>query len=255
MIIGVKKADVQNVAGSAEAEVRRIIEDNSRPSDPVIYTDGSVQRGVKSGWGFIVHRAGKVIHKASGGSGVTTSSTRMEIEAVSKALEWLKDSSDASTKHVVIVTDSQNVLKRVESRTLRKEWFGYIGGCPLKKITWIYSPSHTGVEGNEAADKLASNAPLNSSLTMDKGDVMRALASLLENEEVTENEIAVSRLTERGVTRGSGRHSMLAGTSRRVFNQISTGTISRWTLKWILDQGVEQIWQCPQCNETVPGTK
>ena len=46
-----------------------------------------MQRGVKSGWGFVAYRDGRVVHKESGACGVTTSSTRMEIEAVSKALE------------------------------------------------------------------------------------------------------------------------------------------------------------------------
>ena len=65
VIIGVKKGDVQEMAGTAEIEMRQIIEDNSRPSDPIIYTDGSVKRGVKSSWGLVVHMEGRVIYKAS----------------------------------------------------------------------------------------------------------------------------------------------------------------------------------------------
>ena len=165
----------------------------------------------------------------------------MEIEAVSKALEWLRGSSVASTKHVVIVTDSQNVLKRVESRTLRKEWFGYIDGCSLKKITWIYSPSHTGVEGNEMADSLASNAPINCSMTMDKGDIMRALTTHLESEEVESDAPVVSGLEELGIAKGSGRQCEKAGVPRRVFNQTCTGTISTATLHYILRRATEHL--------------
>ena len=155
----------------------------------------------------------------------------------------------------MIVTDSQNVLKRVENRTLRKEWFGYIGGCSLKKITWIYSPSHTGVEGNETADQLASNAPVNCSMKMDKGDVMRTLTTHLESKEVELQASAVSRLEELGVTRGSGRKCEMAGTSRRIMNQTSTGTISRSSLRWILERGAEHLWNCPECKDVVPSNK
>ena len=81
----------------------------------------------------------------------------MEIEAVTKAFEWLQTNLP-SVKHAVIVTDSQNMLMRVNSRTLRREWVGSIENSWLRKITWIYAPSHTGVIGNEQADKLACNA-------------------------------------------------------------------------------------------------
>ena len=225
-----------------------------RASDPVIYTDGSVKRGVKSGWGFIVHKDGRVIYKSSGACDKTTSSTRMEIEAITKAFKWLQESMP-SAKHAVIVTDSQNVLKRVESQTLRKEWWCSVEKSGLRRITWIYAPSHTGVAGNEQADKLASNAAINTTIKMDKRDVMNALTNKFIEEEQEHDKMAVTRLEELGVTRGDGRTSMLTGTSRRTTNQQNTGTISRQTLCWILDRGTEHLWQCPECWDVVPRDK
>ena len=69
----------------------------------MIYTDGSVQRGVKSGWGFAVLRVGQAKHKASGACNVTTSSTRMEIEAETNSHEWMRMNMPQATKHVIIV--------------------------------------------------------------------------------------------------------------------------------------------------------
>ena len=235
-------------------EVRQIVEENSRPLDPVIYTDGSVVRGVRSGWGFVVYKDGRIIKKSSGACSRTTLSTRMEIEAVTKAFEWLKENLP-SARHAVIVTDSQNVLQRVNKWTLRKEWLQSIGECRLRRLTWIYAPSHTGVVGNEQADKLASNAPVNTDIKMDKNDVVKALATALEDEEIEHDSVPIFRLEEMGVFRGSGRTSMMQGMERRVINQMNTGTISRRTLGWILERGAEHVWRCPECYDVVPGIK
>ena len=238
----------------ADTEVRQLIDENSRPSDTIVYTDGSVKRSVKSGWGFAAFRDGRIIHKSSGACTTTTSSTRMEIEAVTKAMEWLQQKMH-DTRHVVIVTDSQNVLKRVDNGTLRNEWLRSIEGTRLRKITWIYAPSHTGVAGNEQADKLASNAPVNTSIKMDKRDIMKTLTATLVDEEIEQHKTAVIRLEALEVMRGSGRTSTLTGVSRRLTNQMATGTISRQTLCWILGRGTEHLWQCPECHDVVPVIK
>ena len=74
------------VAGATEAEVRQLIDDHSKPSDPVIYTDGSVTRGVRSGWGYMAIVNGKKVTSGAGAFRSTTSSMRMEIQAVTEAL-------------------------------------------------------------------------------------------------------------------------------------------------------------------------
>ena len=254
VIIDVKKSDMTEVAGRAETEVRQIIDQNSKPSDPIIYTDGSVTRGMKSGWGFLIQTNGHIMHKASGACNKTTSSTRMEVEAVTKSLEWMRQHMP-STKYAVVVTDSQNILKRVDCGKLRKEWIGSIEGSRLRKITWIYAPSHTGVVGNELADKLASGAVINSTIKMDKQDIIKALTDALVEKEIEATQSAVARIEEIGIKRGSGRTSMLTGIVRRTTNQRNTGTISRKTLEWMLHQGTEHLWQCPECKDVVPDNK
>ena len=37
----------------ADLEINQLIADNSSDDDVVIHTDGSVQRGLRSGWGFL----------------------------------------------------------------------------------------------------------------------------------------------------------------------------------------------------------
>ena len=48
----------------------------------------------------------------------------------------------------------------------------------LQRLTWIYCPGHAGVYGNERADRLASTASIVGELKMDKGDVLRPLATI-----------------------------------------------------------------------------
>ncbi|RUS78680.1 hypothetical protein EGW08_013568 [Elysia chlorotica] len=44
-------------AAVTEQDIRQLIHDNSKRHDPIIYTDGSVKRGIQSGWGFVCYTA------------------------------------------------------------------------------------------------------------------------------------------------------------------------------------------------------
>ena len=96
------------------AEVQMLVEANSKPHDIVIYTDGSVTMD-RSGWGFTVKQGGRTVHEASGAHRVTTSSLTMEVDAVTRAIQWLASQCDARITHVIILTDSINLLQKVES--------------------------------------------------------------------------------------------------------------------------------------------
>ena len=154
------------------------MEANSEPHDIVIYTDGSVTRD-RCGWGFIVRQGGRTVHEGSGAHRVTTSSLTMEVEAVTHAIQWLASQRDAQITHIIILTDSMDLLQKVESGM----------GCPysqtskhslqLQRLLWIYCPGHAGVSGNERADRLTSMADISSGLQLGREEVLRGLRNFL----------------------------------------------------------------------------
>lgn len=239
-----------------DTEIKHLIESNSRPLDPVIFTDGSVLRGEKSSWGFVVYVEGRKIHSASGAIRRTTSSIRMEVEAVSRALEWVTYARPQAT-HLVIVTDSQSALKKIQKGHLRKEWWDIIQRTAVMAIKWIFCPGHSGVMGNEEADRIAGNASTYGTASWDRVEVLRALEQHFRAEEDRQDEDhhALARMKEMGVERGEGRRSRLAGRERCVANQIRTGTISRKTLHTMMLRGTEHLWTCPMCHDVVVQNK
>ena len=108
-------------AGEANAEVQMIVDANSKPHDIVIYTDGSVTRD-QSGWGFTIKQAGRTAHGDNGAHRATTSSLTIEIEAVTNVVQWLVSQRDAQTTHAIILTDSVNLLQKVESGMGCPDW-------------------------------------------------------------------------------------------------------------------------------------
>ena len=233
-----------------DTDIKQLIEENSKPGDPIIYTDGSVRRGEQSGWGFVVFIENTRVHKSSRGTARTTSSMRMEIEAITKALCWLREDR-AETTHLVVVTDSQSILRKIEKRLLRSEWIEAIEQTSLRAIAWIFCPGHSGVQGNEEADKLAGTASAGADIPFDKAEILKILERSLrdEVEKEMEDHHAITRMQEMGFGRGEGRRSRLCGRERRLYNQTATGTISLDTLRRKLMRGTEHLWTCPVCCE------
>lgn len=245
--------DRRNVAASInESDINEIVDKNSKAGDPVIYTDGSVKRdSQRSGWGFVAFANNKIIHSASGACTRATSSMRMEIEAITKALEWMTQDRPHTT-HAVLITDSMCTLRKIEQGFLRAEWIQLIEATPLRSLAWIFCPGHAGVKGNEKADRLAGEATsVDSTVKPDKVEVLKRLSRHLIGEEDKEAEAspAVERMMVLGVQKGSGKSGTLAGKNRRTFNQICTGTISRKTLGNILERATEHQWTCPECRD------
>ena len=145
------------------AEVQMLVEANSKPHDIVIYTDGSVTKD-RSGWGFTVKQGGRTVHEDSGAHRVMTSSLTMEVEAVPHAIQWLASQRDAQITHAIILTDSMNLLQKVESGMGCPDWHTAMHSLRLQRLLWIYCPWHAGVSGNERADRLASTADITSGL-------------------------------------------------------------------------------------------
>ena len=98
-----------------------LVEANSKPHDIVIYTDGALTKD-QSGWGFPVKQGGRTVHEDSGAHRVTTSSLIMEVDAVTHAIQRLASERDAQITHAIILTDSMNLLQKVESGMGCPDW-------------------------------------------------------------------------------------------------------------------------------------
>ena len=232
-------------AVKANAEVQMLVEASSKPHDIVIYTDGSVTRD-RSGWGFTVKQGGRTVHEDNGAHRVTTSSLTMEVEAVTHAIQWLESPYDAQITHAIILTDSMNLLQKVETGMGCPDWHTALHSLRLQRLLWIYCPGHAGVSGNERSDRLASTADITSGLQFGRAEVLRGLRNFLNMDRPEHH--SIDRLKERGAEKGSGRRSFLHGRKRSVFNQTNIGTVSRATLVRLLRDGAERMWTFPRAT-------
>ena len=141
--------------GAANAEIEATISEVSGPDDVIVFTDGSVKRGEKSGWAFTARVNGITVSEGSGAVEMTASSMAMEVKAVTEALQFLATSA---YKKAVIVTDSMSTLQKIQKGMLYSDWIDLIKRSELQTIAWLFCPGHSGVQGNERADKLAGTA-------------------------------------------------------------------------------------------------
>ena len=133
---------------------------------------------------------------------VTTSSLTMEVEAVTHAIQWLASQRDARITHAIILTDSMNLLQKVESGMGCPDWHTAMHSLRLQRLLWIYCPGHAGVSGNERAGRLASTADITSGLQLGRAEVLRGLRNFLSTDKPEHH--SIDRLKERGVEKGSG---------------------------------------------------
>ena len=166
---------------------------------------------------------------------VTTFSLTIEVEAVTHAIQWLDLASqrDAQIIHAIILTDSKNLLQKVESGMDR-----HTAMHSLRLQTSV-DLRYARVSGNERADRLAST---------DRAEVLRGLRNFLNMDRPEHH--STDRLKERGVEKGSGRHSTLQSRERSVFNQSNVGTVS-WASLAIgetLRNGAERVWVFPRAT-------
>ena len=126
------------------------------------------------------------------------------------------------------------------------DWHTAMHSLQLRRLLWICCPGHAGVSGNERADRLASTADITSGLQLGRAEVLRGLRNFLSTDKPEHHNI--DRLKERGVEKGSGRHSTLKGRERSVFNQTNIGTVSRATLGRLLRDGAERVWAFPSAT-------
>ena len=123
------------------------------------------------------------------------------------------------------------------------DWHTAMHSLRLQRLLWLCCPGHAGVSGNERADRLASTADITSGLQLGRAEVLRGLRDFLNMDRPEHH--SIDCLKERGMEKGSGRHSTLQGRERSVFNQANIGTVSRATLGRLLRDWVEHVWAFP----------
>uniref|UniRef100_A0A0B7A5H8 Uncharacterized protein n=1 Tax=Arion vulgaris TaxID=1028688 RepID=A0A0B7A5H8_9EUPU len=75
-----------------------------------------------------------------------TSCMAMEVLTVTKNLLWLKSTNYT---HTCIVRDSLSMIQKVKAGSVRRQW---TESLHVLTITFVFIPTHLGVDGNERAD-------------------------------------------------------------------------------------------------------
>jgi len=100
----------------------------------------------------------------------------MKIKTITEALRWFRQENH---RRVVSVTDSMSTLHKVQNEYLYADWMDIILKGPFDQITWIFSPGHAGIVGNERADVIAGAAVIDNNLTFDQPTVLQFIQNHL----------------------------------------------------------------------------
>ena len=158
--------------------------------------------------GFTVKQDGRTVHEDSGAHRVTTSSLTMEVDAVTHTIQWLASQRDAQITHAIVRTDSMNLLQKVEYGMGCPDWHTAMHSLRLQRIVDLLSWALRS-QGNERADRVASTADITSGLQLGRAEVLRVLRNFLNMDRPGHH--SIDCLKERGVEKGSVRHSTLQG--------------------------------------------
>ena len=138
-----------------------------------IYTDGACSGNPgKGGWGALIQENDN--EKKLSGSELNTTNNRMELTAVIKALEHYDEA-----REIEVFTDSKYVMQGITEwiknwknnhwKTSQKKdvknkdlWVLLDTVSAMHDIKWSWVKGHAGDYGNEIADKLATQAILES---------------------------------------------------------------------------------------------
>ena len=224
--------------GRAEAACRDMFREIGGDQAMLVATDGSFDPAKnRAGWGFAAYLNGEKIMEQCGAHNIYTSSTRMEVEAVNRALQWLaREHPDDGP--VIVATDSMALLSKIQSGWIPVGWIHPSEAPIMGKITWVYVPGHSGVLVNEEADRLAATACEYTPLGLYHSDI-KLLGRYKAQESVSNLLVDSSegcRLREAGVKYGTASTSHHKGPDRCRHNQLITGNISQSTLHLLLQR-------------------
>ena len=224
--------------GRAEAACRDMFREIGGDQAMLVATDGSFDPAKnRAGWGFAAYLNGEKIMEQCGAHNIYTSSTRMEVEAVNRALQWLaREHPDDGP--VIVATDSMALLSKIQSGWIPVGWIHPSEAPIMGKITWVYVPGHSGVLVNEEADRLAATACEYTPLGLYHSDI-KLLGRNKAQESVSNLLVDSSegcRLREAGVKYGTASTSHHKGPDRCRHNQLITGNISQSTLHLLLQR-------------------
>jgi ribonuclease HI len=150
--------------GGTEEEMKERVRKTLREranTDLVIYTDGSVEEGVKNGGAAAVAEWRGEQHIVRKAAGRVCSSYEAETVAMLEAVKMVERLEPEST---TVCTDSQALVRALRSdkntmdgrlEELKDRLWGIAEGRRIV-IQWV--PGHVGVEGNEWADMAANEA-------------------------------------------------------------------------------------------------
>ena len=109
--------------------------------------------------------------------------------------------------------------------------------------------AHTTVLKDYGSDyRLTSTADITAGMQLGRAEVPRGLRTILNMDRPEHH--SIDRRKERGMEKGSGRHSTLQGRERSVYNEANIGTVTRATLGRLLRDGAVRVWAFP--NATMP---
>ena len=228
--------------GVANAAFEQLLEELQAqdPETLVLATDGSVTHDPpRSGWGCFL-RYGDTTRCASGACRLALPSMRAEIEAITLGLDAARELAP-DARHVIIVTDSQSLLRRLEAGWSPPEWHDLD-----RKATWVYCPGHSGISINEKADRLAGEgSSVTTRITLSASDIKFIIHDKQREAEASlhRGSREVERMVGRGLRRGWVAESRRRGAVGRIACQLACGTISRRTLADVQSVGgAEAAW-------------
>ena len=116
-------------AGKANAEVQNWCLSKPTASHMTSWSIRTAQsQGTGSSWGFTVKQGGKTIHEDSGAH-----SHDLQSDHGGRSSHWLASQPDAQITHAIILTDSMNLLHKVESGMGCPDWHTAMHSPRLQK--------------------------------------------------------------------------------------------------------------------------